>query len=124
MAKKIPFPEDEDELLTLRLHLSRKTTTYEFGGVDVIVSRKMLRCLDPASRPPGSTLGNELAETLERRHCIEWQESPFPWVQVEATNLTRAVKNDHVYQCRYDETNGKWYFRAAKKGKANNYDGG
>ena len=120
MAEKKTMLEDEDELITLRLHLNRKTTTYEFGGVDVIVSRKMLRCLDPASRPPGSTLGNELAETLERRHCIEWQESPFPWVKVEATNLTRAVQNDHVFHCRYDDDKRKWYFRAEKKGKPKN----
>jgi hypothetical protein len=119
MAAKKPIPENEDEVFTLRLHLVRETKTYEYGGVDVIVSRKMLRYLDPASRPPESTLGNELAEASERWHYIEWQESPCPWVKVEATNLTTAVENDHVYHCRYDETNGKWYFRAAKKGKPN-----
>jgi hypothetical protein len=115
MAETKPSPEGDDEFVTLRLHLSRKTTTYEIGGVDVIVSRKMVRYCDPAKRPPSSTLGNELAETLERRHCIEWQELPVPLVKVEATNLTTEIRNDQVFHCRYDDDKGKW-FPSRKKG--------
>jgi hypothetical protein len=110
--------EEGDEYVTLRMHVWREKTVREFGGVDVIVSRDMVPLLNAASEGyEYGTSKQKLVEALGRR--IEWRPTCYPVVTVVATRFSTEGENDQVYHCRYDETNGKWYFRAAKKGKPN-----
>ncbi len=112
-------PDGDDEYVTLRMHLRRTKTFHEYGTVDVVVHKTMVPLIDGASEPYDNEVRSKLTDTLEGKHCIKWTQGKHPWSATEVGRISNPVKADHVYHCRYDETNGKWYFRAAKKGKAN-----
>lgn len=109
-------PQGDEEYVTLRMHLFRETTIRESGGVDMIVHRDMLSCINAESEDYESKkVKDKLAEALEKR--VQWCQQYGPVVRVEATYFSSHVQNDHVFHCRYDDEKQKWYFRAAKKGK-------
>jgi len=113
MTEKKPTPEGDEEFVTLRLHLRRETINHAYGTIDVIVPRNVA-----VDMQPDSILASQLVESLTGRHCIDWNQGRHPVCLTEVGRISSPEKSDHVYRCRYDETNGKWYFRSSRSGKA------
>jgi len=113
MTENKPTPEGDEEFVTLRLHLRRETRSHAYGTIDVIVPRTVA-----VDMQPDSILASQLVESLTGRHCIDWNQGRHPVCRTEIGRISPLEKSDHVYRCRYDETNGKWYFRSSRSGKA------
>ena len=113
MTEKQLASEDDKEFVTLRLHLRRETRSHAYGTIDVIVPRNVA-----VDMQPDSILASQLVDSLSGRHCIEWDHNRHPLCRTDIGRISAIEKSDHVYRCRYDETNGKWYFRSSRSGKA------